>query len=43
MTTTLETSLMLATADVELMASEWPPTISVAGYTRRNEAGAASW
>lgn len=33
MTTSLEPSLMLATADVELMASEWPPTISVVGYT----------
>ncbi|MFM8725573.1 MAG: hypothetical protein ACKON9_10660 [Planctomycetaceae bacterium] len=43
MTTSLEPSLMLATADVELMASEWPPTNSVAGYTRRNQAGAAFW
>jgi len=33
MTTALEPSLMLAAADVELMASGRPPTISVVGYT----------
>jgi hypothetical protein len=33
MTTALEPSLMLAAADVELMASGRPTTISVVGYT----------
>jgi hypothetical protein len=33
MTTAIEPSLMLAAADVELMASGRPPTISVVGYT----------